>query len=180
MVIKSSLPANSELTASANEHPRISMVKYGMNVYSQINISDAAAALVVNDDNEILLIHLVRPVIGEIGWEIPRGSIQQNELPSECAARELYEKSGFTINHNHLLSLGFMTADNGIVNAKIHLFLHKTSQLRSSGNPISNPDYIKEIKWVNKTRVIEAIRTNQITDAATVATFGKARLLGII
>jgi hypothetical protein len=60
------------------------------------------------------------------------------------------------------------------------LFLHKTSKQPSSMAYLPDGVEVKAIKWVHKVRVIEAIRTNEITDSATIATLGKARLLGII
>lgn len=159
---------------------RVNLIKFEMNIYSQVNTSDGSAVLVINDDGEILMIQSVRPAVGEISWEIPRGGIEEGETPSEAASRELQEETSLVIPSNHLLSLGFMNPDSGILSTKLYLFLHKTSQKRHTMSYVPDGVDVKAIKWVHKAKIIEAIRTNEITDSATIATLGKARLLGII
>lgn len=159
---------------------RINLIEYGTHIYSQVNMSDGAAALIINDQKEILLIQSVRPAVGEISWEIPRGGIDAGETPAEAAARELMEETGFQVEAKHLLSLGYMNAESGILNARMYLFVHKTSQKRHSISYIPEDVEVKDIKWVNKWRVIEAMQNNEITDAATIAALGKAKLFGIL
>jgi ADP-ribose pyrophosphatase len=159
---------------------RVNLIEYEMKLYSQVDTCDGAAALIINDAGEILMIHSVRPAVGEISWEIPRGGIDAGETPAEAAAREVREETSFVVNPNHLLSLGFMHPDTGILSTKLHLFIHKTSQQRYAMSYEPDGVEVKAIKWIHKARLIEAIRTNEITDSVTIATLGKARLLGII
>lgn len=161
-------------------HAQVTSISFETKIYSQLNTSDSTAALIINDAGEILLIQSVRPAVGELSWEIPRGNIQDEETPAEAAARELKGRTSFIVSSNHLLSLGFMNPDNGILNTKLHMFLHKTSQPRHAMSYVPDGVEVKAIKWVHKNRVITAIRTNEITDSVTIATLGKARLLGII
>jgi 8-oxo-dGTP pyrophosphatase MutT (NUDIX family) len=180
MVAKTSISYETQPYLHDTGYARVNLISFEDNIYSQVNTSDGSASLIINDDNEILLIHSVRPVVGEISWEIPRGGIDPGETPAEAASRELFEETGLTVPPKNLFSLGFINPDNGILNTKLYLFLHKTSQLRSSMSYIPDGVEVKGIKWVGKATVIEAIRTNEITESATVAALGKARLLGII
>lgn len=52
----------------------------------------AAATVVVNDQNELLLIRSPRR-----GWEIPGGQVEQGESISAAAVREAREESGIQI-----------------------------------------------------------------------------------
>jgi ADP-ribose pyrophosphatase len=44
----------------------------------------------------IVLVEQYRYPIGKRNWEVPAGSIDPNEGPDECAARELREETGYT------------------------------------------------------------------------------------
>lgn len=52
----------------------------------------SAAAIVVNDKNEILLIKGPRR-----GWEMPGGQVEEGESLSQAAIRETKEESGIDI-----------------------------------------------------------------------------------
>jgi 8-oxo-dGTP diphosphatase len=52
----------------------------------------SAAAIVVNDNNEILLINGPRR-----GWEMPGGQVEEGESLSQAAIRETKEESGIDI-----------------------------------------------------------------------------------
>lgn len=180
MVTKTFISHETKTHSLETGYAKVNLVEFETNIYSQVNMSDGSAVLIINDDNQILLIKSVRPAVGEISWEIPRGGIEAGETPAEAAVRELQEETSLKVLPNHLLSLGFIHPDSGILSTKLHLFIHKTSQKRYSMSYIPDGIEVKAIKWVPKGKVIDAIRTNEITDSATIATLGKARLLGII
>lgn len=180
MIAKTSISYETQPDSHDTGQVQVSLIAFEKNIYSQVNTSDGAAGLIINDVGEILLIQSVRPVVGEISWEIPRGGIKSGETPAVAAARALLEKTSFVALSNHLLSLGFMNPDTEILSAKLHMFLHKTSQPRYAMSYVPDGVEVKAIKWVHKNRVIAAIRTNEITDSVTIATLGKAHLLGVI
>ena len=53
--------------------------------------------LPVVDDSSILIVRVKRPVIADITWELPAGSVKENEKPIAGAARELAEETGIKI-----------------------------------------------------------------------------------
>lgn len=161
-------------------YARVNFLTYESRLYSQIELKDGAAVLIINDAEEILLVHSVRPAVGELSWELPRGAIDGDELPVEAAVRELFEETGFIVPTKSLLSLGFLNPANGILNSKLYLFLHKTSQRSTLTGFVPDGVEVKDVQWLNKYWVIEAIKNNVITDAVTIALLGKAKLLGII
>lgn len=159
----------------------VNMIEYNNYIYSQVNgAADGAAVLVINKTSEVLLIQAVRPAVGEISWEIPRGAIDEGETPNEAASRELYEETGFMVPSEKLFPLGYINTDSGILNTKLYLFLHKTTSLPHQ--MVYKPDgfEVKDIKWVGLGNVLEAIRKNVITDSVTVSALGKAKLANIL
>lgn len=53
--------------------------------------------LPVIEDEEIVLVHVKRPVIGEVTRELPAGAVEIGESPEAGAARELAEEAGIEI-----------------------------------------------------------------------------------
>lgn len=181
MVAKTVITYQNQTNSLDTGFAQFNLIEFETKIYSQVTVSDGSAVLVINDNCEILLVQSVRPAVGEISWEIPRGGIDLGESPAEAASRELFEEAGFVISPNNLLSLGYINPDSGILSHKLHLFIHKTSQSRfNSLSYVPDGIEVKAITWLHKRKMIEAINRNEITDAATIATLGKANLLGII
>jgi 8-oxo-dGTP pyrophosphatase MutT (NUDIX family) len=163
----------------ATDFLTVNLIKFNDYTFSQVNVgTDGSGTLVINDDKEVLLVHSIRPVVGEISWEIPRGGIDPGETPRQAASRELYEEASFSVPEDKLLSLGYINPDNGILNTRLHLFLHKTSQKPThvEGDGFE----VAAVKWFPLGSVINAIYQNIITDSITIAAFGKAKLANII
>jgi 8-oxo-dGTP pyrophosphatase MutT (NUDIX family) len=76
----------------------------------------SAAAIVINDQNELLLIRGPRR-----GWEMPGGQVEEGESLSQAAIRETKEESGIDIEIIRFCGI-FQNVRNGICNT---LFLAK-------------------------------------------------------
>jgi 8-oxo-dGTP diphosphatase len=76
----------------------------------------SAAAIVVNDKNELLLIKGPRR-----GWEMPGGQVEEGESLSQAAIRETKEESGIDIEIIKFCGI-FQNVENSICNT---LFLAK-------------------------------------------------------
>jgi mutator protein MutT len=62
---------------------------------SQRKFTVSVAAIVINENNEILLLdHVLRP---GASWGIPGGFIEHGEQPADAVRRELYEETGIEL-----------------------------------------------------------------------------------
>lgn len=70
----------------------------------------SAAAIVMNENNEILLIRGPRR-----GWEMPGGQVEEGESLQDAAVRETKEESGIDIEIIRFCGI-FQNVDDSIVN----------------------------------------------------------------
>ena len=89
----------------------------------------ASCAAPVTPAGKIVLIRQFRPAIGEWIWEIPAGTLEPDESPEECMAREVVEEIGWEAES--LESLGSIFTSPGFSNQQMHLFVARLS--RQSG-----------------------------------------------
>ncbi|WP_102275331.1 NUDIX hydrolase [Cytobacillus massiliigabonensis] len=90
----------------------------------------SAAAIVLNDQGEILLIKGPRR-----GWEMPGGQVEEGESLKEAAIRETKEESGIEIEVTKFCGL-FQNVDRSICNT---LFLGKAI----GGAPATSPESLE-------------------------------------
>lgn len=133
-----------------------------ISLYECVLHKPAVAIVPVIDNNKILLIKQLRPVINKRIWELPAGLVDKNEKPADAAKRELEEETGF--KPQKLVKLGEMYSSPGFTDEKTTLFLAK--------------DFIKTEQKLDKDEEIEIaifsfdvllnkIKRNQLKDAKT-------------
>lgn len=70
---------------------------------TQSKFTVSAAAVVVNETNEVLLLnHVLRPFSG---WGLPGGFIDHGEQPEEAIRRELKEEAGIELKELKMYSI---------------------------------------------------------------------------
>jgi len=113
----------------------------------------SAAAIVINDKNEILLIKGPRR-----GWEMPGGQVEVGESLSQAAIRETKEESGIDIEILKFCGI-FQNVGNSICNT---LFLAKPiggELIRSSESLDSGffplEEALKKVEWKDFKKRIE-------------------------
>jgi len=93
----------------------------------------AAAVLPVTPEGDVLLVRQFRPAIRGPLVEIPAGVLDMDgEDPLGCAARELFEETGY--RHRSLEFLGGIYTSAGFADEYIHLFEARTGD-RQEGSP---------------------------------------------
>ncbi len=123
----------------------------------------AAAIVPLTSDNEVVMIHQYRHAIGRMLWEIPAGTLDNNEEPQACARRELIEETGFRAATWH--DLGAVTPVAGYSNERIRLFLALDL---SPAEQDLDMDEVLEVHPLPFQRVVEMIAANEIEDAKTI------------
>jgi ADP-ribose pyrophosphatase len=73
-------------------------------------------------DGSFGLIRIYRHSLGEYGWEVPRGFVDQAETPEEAARRELTEETGLVVAGASLRDLGALAPEPGVLAARVRLF----------------------------------------------------------
>lgn len=116
-------------------------------------------------DPRILLLRQYRYAAGGTIWEVPAGLPSHAEESWEaCARRELTEETGFEAGELRYLTRIYTTP--GFTDEVIHLFA--AADLRPGPrNP--DPDEFLEVVPMERSRVLEAIRTGEIVDGKSVA-----------
>lgn len=86
----------------------------------------AAGVLPITPDDEVLLVRQFRPAIRDSLTEIPAGVLDvEGEDPLTCAARELFEETGY--RHEAIEFLGGVYPAAGFSDEYVHLFVARTA-----------------------------------------------------
>jgi ADP-ribose pyrophosphatase len=121
----------------------------------------AAAILPVTPDGDVLLVRQFRPAIRGPLVEIPAGVLDMDgEDPLGCAARELFEETGY--RHRSLEFLGGIYTSAGFADEYIHLFEARTGD-RQEGSPEEGIEVLRR----PLDEMVSAARAGRVRDAKT-------------
>lgn len=124
----------------------------------------ATAILPLLVDDRVVLIHNQRPAAGAELLELPAGTLEPNEAPALCAARELQEETGYTTGHIEPLCT-FYTSP-GILSEKMYAFV--ATDL-TPGQMHPDPTERIRVTTLSFNDALAAIRTGDIIDGKTIA-----------
>jgi ADP-ribose pyrophosphatase len=122
---------------------------------------DAAAAIPVTPDGDVLLVRQFRAAARKEIVEIPAGLLDvPGEEPEACVVRELLEETGF--RHTSLTALGGIYPSPGSWTEYVHLFLARTAAV-----PDQEPE--KGIELVRRpfAEMVAEARAGHVEDAKT-------------
>lgn len=130
--------------------------------FKMVDHPGAAATLVV-DEGQVLLVEQYRPAAGRLMLELPAGTIDRGEPPLECAQREFQEETGYSAEHWE--SHGHVYPTPGYTNEILHLFT--ASKITKGEQNLDDGEDIK-VRWLPLTEVLELIDNGGINDAKTI------------
>lgn len=89
------------------------------------------AAVFIENEDLILLLHRQKNKSQANKWGIPGGKIEKNETPLQAAIREVKEETGFDISQQHIENLGTVYIE---YNERDH-FVYHMFRTKLKGNP---------------------------------------------
>ena len=123
----------------------------------------ASAIIPFLDEGTIILIRQYRHAIGRSIWEIPAGTLNENETPLMCAQRELTEETGYSSDVWHKLSE--IIPVPGYSNEHIHLYA--ATNLTASTQNLDTDEVIK-IHSFKLEDALSMIQAGEIQDGKTI------------
>lgn len=125
-----------------------------------------AAAIVLYDDGDVVLVRQYRAPIGAYLTEIPAGKLDSGEDPMEAARREAAEETGWkptTVRH-----LASIYTGPGFTDEIVHLFLG-TDLVEVPASPDGPEENDAEVLRVPLGDIVNLIDQGHITDSKTVS-----------
>ncbi len=148
----------------------------GTRTTRDIVVHPGAAIMVPQErDGTLILVRQYRQAIKEEILEFPAGTLENNEPPIECAKRELMEEVGKAATD--WIDLGVLFPAPGFCSERQFVFLARDMTPASAHK---DEDELIELAPMKPSEVVAAIKSGQIKDGKTIASFYKAVTMGYI
>jgi ADP-ribose pyrophosphatase len=125
----------------------------------------AVVILPLLDERTAVLIRNERFAVGQTLWELPAGTLEKNEEPRACAARELIEETGYEAARLRPLTAFF--ASPGIITERMHAFV--ADGLALVGQDLDENERIT-VHALPLEETMDMVRRGEIVDGKTIAT----------
>lgn len=131
--------------------------------YAYVEHPGAVFIVPITEDLEVILIHSYRYPIDRWCWEIPAGSLgDQDKLsPSDVAHKELAEEIGGETEN--LKSLGSYYMANGFASLENHFFIAYNTKITFTHQKEDN-EVIREVKVLPIEQALQMIQNGEIND----------------
>ncbi len=123
----------------------------------------AVAIVALDGRKRVLLVRQYRSGAGRELLEIPAGTLETDEDPAQCAARELQEETGYRAAQWR--DLGHFYSSPGILTEKMYLF---RAQKLTRGAASPDEDELIRAQFVPFQRALTMIERGEIVDAKTI------------
>ena len=138
--------------------------------FDLLHHNGAVAILPIDNEGQIWFVRQYRPAVGGMILEIPAGTLEADEEPEACAAREVREEIGMAADDIQLLGNFYLAP--GYSTEYMHLYLAK--DLRPDPLDQDIDEYI-EVEKYPVAEVYAMLHNNAFDDAKTAAALGLAR-----
>lgn len=131
------------------------------------------AVLALGEDGMVPLVRQFRYPIQELLLELPAGKLDQEaEDQLEAAKRELSEETG--MEAEEWTYLGYTLASPGFCDERLHMYLAR--KLKTHEQHLDEDEFLN-VEMVPFEKLVEDVMSGTITDAKTVATTLKVKVL---
>lgn len=143
----------------------VAKIKEKETEYEREIVSHKGSAVIVPvfADKTVALVKQYRHAAGKFLYEIPAGTLNENEDPEIGAVRELEEEIGVKAGRIEKLSEFYVSP--GFLTEKMHVFL--AFELKEVGQKLEADEFI-EVENFTFEQAFEMIRQNEIEDAKTI------------
>lgn len=133
-----------------------------------VRLQTVAAAVVINDAQQVLLLRRHRFATDEIGWELPGGIVGPDETPAQAAVREVEEETGWRPTGTPIRLTRFQPMP-GMVDTPHEVYLiHGATQV---GDPTDREE-AGRLDWIPLADIAKLIAAGQI--------LGSGSLVGLL
>lgn len=121
-----------------------------------------AAAVAIDADGRVCLLHQFRHAAGGWVWELPAGKLEPDEPPAVTARRELAEEGG--VEAHEWQDLGRHLSSPGVFTEWIYLYLATGLQPVSAAPEAGE---VFEVHWIPLEEAVARVHSGEFTDAKT-------------
>ena len=144
-------------------------------IYGTVSFKNRAVGIVpLAANGDIWLVGQYRFPLRQYHWEIPMGGAPADELPLDCARRELKEETGLIARD--FTPLCHLHMSNCISDEEGFVFL---AQNLTQADSEPEETEVLSIRRLPFTEALAMVLDGRITDAITVAALQRVRLLGL-
>jgi 8-oxo-dGTP pyrophosphatase MutT (NUDIX family) len=129
-----------------------------------VQLDHVAIAMLVNEQDEILMLRRYRFAVDQWGYELLGGLVEEGEDPAATADREAVEESGWrpTGEPEHLASFEPLP---GMVRSRTDVYLFRGAE--HVGEP-TDTEEAGTLEWVPLDRVRELLQRNELLGGGTI------------
>jgi 8-oxo-dGTP pyrophosphatase MutT (NUDIX family) len=134
----------------------------GIGTWEVVRPLDASCVLPITPDDDVLLVRQFRAAARGRVLEVPAGLLDvAGEEPIDCAARELFEETGF--RHASIELLARILPSPGVSTERIHVHVARTAA-RPEGEPEDGIELVRR----PLAEMVAAARAGELEDGKTV------------
>jgi ADP-ribose pyrophosphatase len=143
--------------------------------YHSFRQADYVTVMAVTKDAYIPVVRQYRPALERYTLEFPGGILEEGELPENCAAKELYEETGF-VSQVGVIPLGCLFPDTGRLENRLWCFF--APDIIRGSNSLWRPEENINCSLLSKNEFRTAIEQGEFNPALHLAIVGLSIVKG--